>query len=123
MRYARTIESMETSPKGILILYPSRLKNVLTLLLSLRFTAGGVWMIADREGSGWYVALFFGLCSAVFAAQLALTVTARQKPNECFYHYGGPIIFWLLGLICLAGARLNCGGPPYRRGGAGRSLR
>jgi len=71
MRYARTIESMETSPKGILILYPSRLKNVLTLLLSLGFTAGGVWMIADREGSGWYVALFFGLCSAVFAAQLA----------------------------------------------------
>jgi len=39
--------------------------RLFTLLGSAVFVAGGIWMIADGESAGWFVAGFFGLCLLV----------------------------------------------------------
>ncbi|HTM51614.1 MAG TPA: hypothetical protein VL285_23125 [Bryobacteraceae bacterium] len=50
---------------------PARKRGFPGLALALLFTAGGVLMIRDKQGgAGWFCALFFGLCSLVFALQL-----------------------------------------------------
>src|SRR2546427_2274915 len=51
-------------------LRPSKWKIVLQLAASLAFTVAGVWMMAGHGRLAWFPALFFGLCSAVFAIQL-----------------------------------------------------
>jgi hypothetical protein len=45
---------------------------VLLLLGAALFTVGGVSMIGSGRTDGWFVAGFFGLCTAVFVAQLGL---------------------------------------------------
>jgi hypothetical protein len=53
------------------VLRPARKWGFLRLALGLLFTAGGLGMIRDEQGAaGWFCALFFGLCSLVFAVQL-----------------------------------------------------
>jgi hypothetical protein len=39
--------------------------RLFTFIVSALFTAGGVWMIASGNSSGWGVAAFFGLCLLV----------------------------------------------------------
>lgn len=51
-------------------LYPKKLRLLGLLLMSLAFTAAGVWMIREGRGSGWFCAVFFGVCCVVFFAQL-----------------------------------------------------
>jgi len=52
-------------------LRPARTKTAFLLTVSLAFTAIGVVMVNSGEGiPGWFVALFFGVCSVAFAIQL-----------------------------------------------------
>jgi hypothetical protein len=44
----------------------------LLFLGSALFTVGGVSILQSGRAGGWYVAGFFGLCTAVFLVQLAL---------------------------------------------------
>jgi hypothetical protein len=52
-------------------LRPSRTKTVFLLAISLAFTVIGVGAIGRGRGFvGWFVALFFGVCSTAFAIHL-----------------------------------------------------
>ena len=52
-------------------LRPSRTKTSFLLTISLAFTAIGVGMVGSGKGiTGWFVALFFGICSTAFAIHL-----------------------------------------------------
>src|SRR5947208_13499225 len=52
-------------------LQPSKTKTVFLLTISLVFTIAGVGAIGrGREFAGWFVALFFGVCSTGFAIHL-----------------------------------------------------
>lgn len=51
-------------------LYPKRSSTAGLLVVSAVFVAGGMWMIADGETIGYFVAGFFGLCLLVAAVQL-----------------------------------------------------
>ena len=52
-------------------LRPSRKKNTFLLTISLAFTAIGVGMVSSGKGiTGWFVALFFGICSIAFVIHL-----------------------------------------------------
>jgi hypothetical protein len=53
-----------------LVLRASKLKNLLSALVSCVFIAGGVWLILGGDGIGWFVAGFFGLCLIVFLVQM-----------------------------------------------------
>jgi hypothetical protein len=54
-----------------MVLRPNKAKAILLLLMCAAFAVGGGFMVADRQGAkGWFVALFFGLCAAVFVVQL-----------------------------------------------------
>src|SRR5882724_3439764 len=58
-------------PSPELILYPSRTKHLLFLLLCAAFAVGGVLMIRDDQGwEGWFVVGVFGPGAAIFAVQL-----------------------------------------------------
>lgn len=52
------------------VLRPRKRRYLALLLVSLTFTVGGVWMIFEGEGFGWFVAIFFGVCVATFVGQL-----------------------------------------------------
>jgi hypothetical protein len=78
---------MEPSPRGILVLHPSKRKVLLLLAICLSFTAVGVAMILEGEGlSGWFVTAFFGLGLAVSLATLwpgASYLKLTRKGMEC----------------------------------------
>jgi len=57
---------MTTDAPDTLLLRPSRAKNLLLLAVSAAFTAGGATMIRDSRSMGWFVLVFFGLCSIIF---------------------------------------------------------
>jgi hypothetical protein len=59
-------------PEGVaeFILRPRRGGTLLYLAVSGLFTGGGTWMVREGEKLGWWVAAFFGLCTAVFLVQL-----------------------------------------------------
>src|SRR3712207_1529875 len=66
------------------VLRPSKRKWTLMLLLSLAFTAGGVWMISDGDGAGWVVAGFFGLCALAGAVMLLPNAAYLELTPEGF---------------------------------------
>ncbi|HYL74118.1 MAG TPA: hypothetical protein VEU96_07910 [Bryobacteraceae bacterium] len=78
---------METTPRGILVLRPSKRKALLLLAISLGFTVVGVLMIREGDGfDGWLVAVVFGLGLGVALVNLwpgasYLKLTARGM--EC----------------------------------------
>jgi hypothetical protein len=53
----------------------------LLLLLSLGFTAGGIWMLTDGVSSGWLVAGFFGLCALISVGVLLRPVCLVLSPD------------------------------------------
>src|SRR5712692_8162679 len=54
-----------------MLLRPARTKTVVLLTVSLAFTVIGVGAIGTGQRIvGWFVALFFGVCSAAFAIHL-----------------------------------------------------
>ena len=67
------------------VLYPSRLKMVLFLLMTLTFTAGGIWAVHDHAGSwAWPSTFFFGLGSAVFVIQMFPGAAYLRLTHEGF---------------------------------------
>ncbi len=48
-----------------IVLRPTRIGSALLLFVSAGFTIGGVWMVASDAAKGWFVTLFFGLCTLV----------------------------------------------------------
>jgi hypothetical protein len=64
----------------MLIRLPRWVTGVL-LAIGIIFTIGGVFMVATGAEGGWMVLLFFGLCSAVFAAQLWPQLLLSQPPE------------------------------------------
>lgn len=56
---------MTTDAPDTLLLRPSRIKNLLLLAVSAAFTVGGTTMIRDSRSMGWFVVVFFGLCTLV----------------------------------------------------------
>ena len=61
---------MTTDAPDTLLLRPSRTKNLLLLAVSAAFTVGGATMIRDSRGMGWFVLVFFGLCTVIFMTLL-----------------------------------------------------
>ncbi|MEM6687019.1 MAG: STM3941 family protein [Bacteroidota bacterium] len=47
------------------ILYPSKVKSSMLVIISLIFTLGGAFMIAAGDTIGWLVSGFFGICLVV----------------------------------------------------------
>jgi hypothetical protein len=58
------------SPLPSRVLRPSPLKTAGLAALTAAMAAGGAWMIVSGEVLGWFVAVFFGLCTLVIAAAL-----------------------------------------------------
>ncbi|MDH5558775.1 MAG: hypothetical protein OEZ03_15605 [Alphaproteobacteria bacterium] len=56
-----------TAPAPYIMLRPSKLRYLYYVLVSLGFTVGGSFMIAEDIWFGWVVAGFFGLCAVVLA--------------------------------------------------------
>jgi len=79
----RKPHAMEPSPRGILVLRPSKRKVLLLLAISLGFTVVGILMIREGDGfDGWLVAVVFGLGLGASLANLwpgasYLRLTAR----------------------------------------------
>jgi len=57
---------MTTDAPDTLLLRPSRIKHLVMLAVSVAFTAGGATMIRDSRSMGWFVVIFFGLCTVIF---------------------------------------------------------
>ena len=53
-----------------LTLYPTKTKHFMLLLISLAFTAIGIWMGIDGKWMGFLCAAFFGLGILIFIIQL-----------------------------------------------------
>lgn len=67
-------------------LYPSRRAWLPVLLISIVFTAGGVWMAAKGDWKGWAALIFFGLCTLVSALMVLFPqVTSLRLTEEGFY--------------------------------------
>jgi len=60
---------MPSAPET-LVLRPSRVKSLVMLLIGVAFTAGGIVMVRDGARWGWFVLIFFGLCTVVFISLL-----------------------------------------------------
>jgi len=66
----RSVDSIMSRFPGPLLLYPSRKKWLLLLLLSAMFTAAGVDMVLRNAPSGWLVLIFFGAGLVMSATML-----------------------------------------------------
>lgn len=101
----------------VLIRLPRWVMAVL-LVISVIFVIAGIGMVAlDREG-GWPGLLFFGLCAAVFAAQLwpgLLLSQPSEAPEALLRRFPGPLelhvpqrktLLVLVGAIVFAGVSL-----------------
>jgi hypothetical protein len=69
---------------GPVTIYPSRKKWLLVFAISIAFTAGGTWMIASCDASGWFVLVFFGLGAIVAAAALLPGAGALMLDSDGF---------------------------------------
>ncbi len=68
-----------------LILHPSRVKNGFLLLISVLFTASGIWMIMSTgTWKGWFAAIFFGICMVVFVINLLPGKSYLKLTSEGF---------------------------------------
>jgi hypothetical protein len=77
----------------MLIRLPRWVTGIL-LAIGIIFTIGGVFMIATGAEGGTIVLLFFGLCSAVFAAQLwphLLLSQPPESPQLLLSRFPGPV--------------------------------
>ena len=64
------------------------------LAIGLVFVIAGVGMVATGAEGGWPALLFFGLCSAVFAAQLwpnLLLSQPAETPDALLHRFPGPV--------------------------------
>jgi hypothetical protein len=60
---------MPSAPET-LVLRPSRLKAVIMLVIGAAFTASGALMVRDGKTLGWFVLIFFALCTVIFLSLL-----------------------------------------------------
>lgn len=64
------------------------------LIVSLAFVLAGIGMVATGAEGGWPALLFFGVCAAIFAAQLWPNLLLSQKPESVealLQRYPGPV--------------------------------
>jgi len=62
---------MNTAPRALpFTVYPKKAKLMVLVLVGVLFVGVGVLMIRDGETTGWFCAVFFGLCLLAFLAQL-----------------------------------------------------
>jgi hypothetical protein len=90
---------MSSSAQETVVLRPSKLKFIGFLTGSLVLTGGGIGMIASGEGiSGWFCAIFFALCSAVFVVLLLPGASYLRLTPEgfvvCSLYRVWPLIAW-----------------------------
>jgi hypothetical protein len=77
----------------VLFRFPRWVMGVL-LAIGLVFVAIGIGMVATGAEGGWPGLLFFGLCSAVFAAQLwphLLLSAPAETPDALLQRFPGPV--------------------------------
>lgn len=91
---------------------------VVLLVISLIFVAAGIGMVATGAEGGWPGLLFFGVCAAIFTAQLWPNLLLSQKPESVdalLQRYPGPVelhvpqrktLLILIGVIVFAGTCL-----------------
>jgi hypothetical protein len=60
---------MPSAPET-LVLRPSRVKALVMLVIGAVFTASGVLMVRDGKTMGWFVLVFFALCTVIFLSLL-----------------------------------------------------
>ncbi len=70
--------------KNQLILYPSKIKNFLFLILCIGFVLIGIWMIIDKEPLGWFVALTFAIGIPVFVIMMLPGSTHLKLDKDGF---------------------------------------
>lgn len=61
-----------------LTLYPNKTKTLLSLLVSILFVIIGIGMISGGKNTGWFVSIFFSLCTIIFIVILL--------PNSYYLH-------------------------------------
>ncbi len=71
----------QTTP---LILYPSKVRAISLLLMSLVFSGVGIGMIQNGKGAGWFVTIVFVLCTVVFFLNLLPNAAHLQLNHEGF---------------------------------------
>lgn len=91
---------------------------IVLFVFSLIFAIGGIFMVVGRAEGGWPALLFFGLCAAVFAAQLWPALLLSRKPESVvavLARFPGPVelhvpqrktALILVGVIIFAGVTL-----------------
>lgn len=72
---------VDPSPR---VLYPSRSKSVAFLVVSVLFVVGGIWLREDGPVAAWLTIVFFGLCAAVFSANLLPGSSYLKLTSEGF---------------------------------------
>ena len=80
-----------------LTLYPSKRRTILLLIISLVFTAGGVWMISEGKPEGWLGAIFFGVCTLFSILKLvpnSSCLRISEKGFEIRSLFRGTFIRW-----------------------------
>lgn len=75
---------MGEDDRQTLTLRPRRWKMALYCAISAGFTVGGVFMIRNGVGKGWFVAGFFGACMLVFLALLMPGAAYLQLTRDGF---------------------------------------
>ena len=79
-------------------LLPARTKTSILLAVSLAFTAIGVGMVVSGRITGWFVGLFFGICSGALAIHLWPGASYLQLSADgfvaCSLFRRQPLIRW-----------------------------
>jgi hypothetical protein len=72
---------MDSSP---CVLYPSRIRSLAFLLVSVLFVLGGIWLREDGSVAAWLTIVVFGLSAAVFSANLLPGSSYLKLTSEGF---------------------------------------
>lgn len=67
-----------------MMLRPSRGKALLMLVIGVAFMASGVFMVREGRAWGWFVLIFFGLCTLIFITLLLPNAAYLRLSPEGF---------------------------------------
>jgi hypothetical protein len=78
------ISAMPSDAPETMTLRPSRGKALLMLLIGVVFTASGILMVRDGRTMGWFVLIFFALCTVIFVTLLLPNAAYLRLSPEGF---------------------------------------
>jgi hypothetical protein len=75
---------MSSDGPDTLLLRPSRGKALLMLTIGVAFTAGGALLVREGKTLGWFVLIFFALCTVIFVTLLLPNAAYLKLSPEGF---------------------------------------